>query len=149
MLSKSCVYALRSIVFIAYQASPDSKLGIKMIAEELDLPTPYLGKILQQLAKHKVIQSVKGPNGGFYLSEDNKKVPLLKIIEVVDGLSFFTNCGLGLKSCSDDHPCPLHDDFKVYRDGLLGLFNSKKVSDLVVSVKDGESFIKNLPVKEV
>lgn len=148
MLSKSCVYALRSIIFIACRASSDSKLGIKAIAEELDLPTPYLGKILQQLTKHKIIQSVKGPNGGFYLSEDNKKVALIKIIEVIDGLSFFNSCGLGLKECSNEHPCPLHDDFKIYRDGLWDLFNSKKISDLVISVKDGESFIKNLPVKE-
>ncbi len=128
MLSKSCIYALRSLVYIGQNATQQHKLGIKEIAEELDLPSHFLSKILQRLVKHKVVQSVKGPHGGFYLNEKSKETTLLTIIEVIDGLAFFTNCGLGLKECSETHPCPLHDDFKVYRDGLYLLFNNKKIT---------------------
>ena len=147
MLSKSCIYALRSIVFLAYNASIDSKIGIKKIAEELDLPSHYTGKILQQLTKNKIIQSVKGPNGGFYLNEESQEIKLIKVIEVIDGLDFFTNCGLGLKECSEDHPCPLHYDFKIYRDGLWDLFNSKSILNLVSKIEDGNAFIKNFAKK--
>ena len=147
MLSKSCIYALRSIVFLAYNASFDSKIGIKKIAEELDLPTHYTGKILQQLTKNKIIQSVKGPNGGFYLNEKSQEIKLIEVIEVIDGLEFFTNCGLGLKECSEEHPCPLHYDFKIYRDGLWNLFSSKSILDLVSKIEDGDAFIKNFEKK--
>jgi len=147
MLSKSCVYALRSIVFLAHNAALSSKIGIKEIAKELDLPTPYLGKILQQLSKNNIIQSVKGPNGGFYLDENSKQITIIKIIETMDGLEFFTSCGLGLNQCSDSHPCPLHDDFKIYRDGLWNLFNSKSIEDLVSKIEEGDAFIKNLNKK--
>tara|TARA_R110001592_G_scaffold150576_5_gene376619 strand:- start:4889 stop:5332 length:444 start_codon:yes stop_codon:yes gene_type:complete len=144
MLSKSCVYSLRSIIFIAHNATKEVKLGIKEIAKELDLPEPYLGKILQQLTKHKIIQSVKGPHGGFYLDEDSQKTKILKVIEVVDGLDFFHSCGLGLKECSEEHPCPLHDDFKIYRDGLFTLFTSTSIADLVHKLDNGNAFIRNL-----
>jgi len=144
MFSKSCIYALRSIVLIAHNATIDSKMSIKEIAQELELPTHYLGKILQQLSKHNIIQSIKGPNGGFYLNEESKEVKLIRIIEIIDGLEFFTSCGLGLKECSDTHPCPLHDDFKIYRDGLWELFNAKSILDLVSKIEDGDAFIKNL-----
>ncbi len=144
MLSKSCIYALRSIVFLAHNASVNDKIGIKEIAKELDLPVHYTGKILQILTKSKIIQSVKGPNGGFYLNEESQKTKLIHIIEVVDGLDFFTSCGLGLKECSDNHPCPLHDDFKIYRDGLWKLFNSKSILDLVSKIEEGNAFIRNL-----
>ena len=144
MLSKSCIYALRSIVFIAHNASSEAKLGIKEIAQELELPTPYLGKILQQLTKNKIIQSVKGPNGGFYLDEESQQIKLIMVIKVMDGLEFFNNCGLGLRECSENHPCPLHDDFKIYRDGLLNMFSSKSISDLVSKIEGGNAFIKNL-----
>ena len=144
MLSKSCIYALRSIVFIAHNATIDSKIGIKEIADKLELPTHYLGKILQQLSKHKIIQSIKGPNGGFYLSRESQEVKIIEIIEVIDGLDFFTNCGLGLKQCSEDHPCPLHDEFKVYRDGLWDLFNAKSIKELVSKIEGGNAFIRNL-----
>ena len=148
MLSKSCEYALRSIVFIAHKASEQNKIGIPEIAKELDLPSPYLGKILQQLTKNKIIQSTKGPNGGFYINEEAKTVKIIKVIEVVDGLEFFTRCGLGLNQCSDEHPCPLHDDFKIYRDGLWELFNKKSISDLVSKLENGDSFIQNILKKE-
>ncbi len=148
MLSKSCIYALRSIVFIAHNASIEAKIGIKEIAEELDLPTHYLGKILQQLSKNNIIQSIKGPNGGFYLNDKSKEVKLITIIDIIDGLDFFNSCGLGLKQCSEDHPCPLHDDFKIYRDGLWELFNTKSILNLVSKIEDGDAFIRNLSSEE-
>jgi len=144
MLSKSCIYALRSIIFIAHNATIESKIGIKEIAKELDLPTHYLGKILQQLSKNEIIQSIKGPNGGFYLDDNSKEVKLITIIEIIDGLDFFNSCGLGLKECSEEHPCPLHFDFKIYRDGLWKLFNSTSILDLASKIKDGDAFIRNL-----
>lgn len=144
MLSKSCIYALRSIVFLAHNASVDAKIGIKEIAKELELPSHYLGKILQQLSKNGVIQSIKGPHGGFYLNEASQNLKIIKIIEIVDGLDFFTRCGLGLKQCSEDHPCPMHDEFKIYRDGLWELFSAKSILDLVSKIEDGNAFIKNL-----
>jgi hypothetical protein len=52
---------------------------------------------------------------------------------------------LGLKECSETHPCPLHNDFKVFRDGLYHLFLKKTIADLVIKIEDGNAFISNLP----
>ena len=144
MLSKSCTYALRAVVYIGQHATTKHKCGIKDIAEELNLPFHFLSKVLQKLVKHDIIQSTKGPNGGFYLNEKSKENSLLKIIEIIDGLSIFTNCCLGLKECSETHSCPIHDDFKVYRDGLYFMFSEKRVADLISKIEDGNSFIKNI-----
>jgi len=144
MLSKACVYSLRAVIFVAKNTNKGTKLGVKEIAERLELPAPYLGKILQQLAKHKIIQSVKGPRGGFYIDDDAQQIKVIKIIEIIDDLSFFNKCGLGLKACSEKHPCPLHKDFKAYRDGLFKLFSDKSIADLVAKIEDGEAFIRNL-----
>lgn len=144
MLSKSCIYALRSILFIAHNAKIDSKVGIKEIAKALDLPVHYLGKILQQLSKDGIIQSIKGPHGGFYLNEESQEIKIIRVIKVMDGLDFFDQCGLGLKQCSDDHPCPIHNEFKVCRDGLWTLFSSKSILDLVSKIEEGNAFIRNL-----
>ena len=129
---------------MAQNASVESKIGIKLIAEELDLPTPYLGKILQKLTGNSILQGVKGPNGGFYLNEECKDTKLIRIIEVIDGLSFFSNCGLGMHECSDEFPCPLHNELKVYRDGLLRLYSTRSVRDLVESLDNGKAFIRNM-----
>jgi Rrf2 family protein len=144
MLSKTCVYSLRAIIFIAHNASENSKLGIKEISEEVDIPIHYLGKILQRLRKNNILQSVKGPHGGFYLEEKAKEIRLIKIIEITDGLSMFENCALGLKNCSDEHPCPLHDSFAAQRKALYQLYSSKTISDLVKTIESGNAFIRNL-----
>jgi Rrf2 family protein len=133
MLSNSCRYGIRAVVYIAAQKK-NGNIGIKIISEALNLPTPYLAKILQQLARQKVLRSVKGPNGGFSMLKDPRKVTILSIIEIIDGNDFFTNCIFHNNTCSyidtKKIPCPVHDDFGKLREGLVGMFKNKTVYDL-------------------
>ncbi len=145
MFSKTCIYSIRSILYVArYYCDINNKVGIKEIASELELPTPYLGKILQNLTKNNLIASAKGPKGGFYFTKELLETPIIKIVEHTDGLKMFQSCGLGLKECSDDHPCPLHFDIKPYRDNLAMTLSRKKVKDLITDMELGNSFVKNL-----
>ncbi|MDB5261293.1 MAG: BadM/Rrf2 family transcriptional regulator [Adhaeribacter sp.] len=143
MLTKTSEYALRSIVYVAMQAAEDKKVGIKEIAKELELPLHFIGKILQDLVRKGIIASVKGPNGGFYLSRSAADISIMEVVRVIDGVDFFKRCGLGLKNCSDTHPCPLHQEFKKYRDGLAELFSTKTIQNLVLNIQSGKSFIRN------
>ncbi|RYG42622.1 MAG: transcriptional regulator, partial [Chitinophagaceae bacterium] len=61
------------------------------------------------------VQSVKGPNGGFFLNEKSKKYTVADVVKAIDGDKLFTGCGMGLKNCSEKKPCPLHDRFKATR----------------------------------
>lgn len=135
MISKKCKYALRAILQLAVETSPQNKKSLKSLAEELKMPSPFLGKILQELVPKNIISSAKGPNGGFFLTEANKQTPLITIVEAIDGLAFFETCGLGLSACSDDHPCPIHDDFKKSRNHLKNVFSSKSVQQLAEEIK--------------
>ncbi|KAA5539965.1 RrF2 family transcriptional regulator [Adhaeribacter rhizoryzae] len=143
MLTKTSEYALRSIVYVAMQAAEGKKIGIKEIAKELELPLHFIGKILQDLVRKSIISSVKGPNGGFYLSRTASEITIMDVVRVIDGVEAFKKCGLGLKQCSDSHPCPLHNDFKKYRDGLAALFSTKTIQDLVQDVQNGQAYIRN------
>ena len=139
MISKKCKYALRAVLHLAVESSITDKVGLRSLADELKIPAPYLGKILQELVSKHIISSTKGPNGGFYLTKKNQGAPLLRIVEAVDGLGFFTNCGLGIEECSDHHPCPIHNDFKVIRDHFKKVFTNKTIQDLA-----GEITLHNL-----
>ncbi|GEO05048.1 hypothetical protein AAE02nite_27120 [Adhaeribacter aerolatus] len=145
MLTKTSEYALRSIVYVAMQAAEGKKIGIKEIAKELELPLHFIGKILQDLVRKGIIASIKGPNGGFYLSRPASEITIMEVVRVIDGVEAFKRCGLGLKHCSDTHPCPLHHDFKKYRDGLATLFSTKTIRDLVQDIQNGHAFIRNRP----
>jgi Rrf2 family protein len=143
MLTKTSEYALRSLIYIAMQAGGERKTGIKEIAHELELPMHFIGKILQDLVRKGLIASTKGPHGGFYLNHPAESITIMDVVREIDGLEIFKRCGLGLKQCSDSHPCPLHNDFSIFRDGIAKVFTRKTIQNLVLDIQEGRAFIIN------
>lgn len=135
MLSNSCRYGIRAVIYLASQPLSNGKTGIKKISSDLDLPTPFLAKILQQLAKQKILSSSKGPHGGFSLLKDPKKISVLDIVNSIDGNDIFTNCIMHNGSCEsvgkDKKTCPLHEDYAKTREDLINLFSNKTIYELV------------------
>jgi len=133
MLSNTCQYAVRAVIYLAINAK-DKKIGIKQISRDLDIPSPFLGKILQTLAKHKLLFSTKGPHGGFALGKNADVITIFDIVEVIDGLDIFNNCLFGLSVCKNDETlrniCPIHPASGPIREELLGLFKKQRIKDL-------------------
>ena len=144
MLSLTCKTAIKAVIYLSCKSNEGEKAGIKEIAEKIDASEHTVGKTLQSLAKQGIINSLKGPTGGFFLNEAQQNQPVYTIIETVDGKSVFKTCGLGLGKCSDKHPCPIHNDYKVAKDIIEKLFREKRVKDLCASVNSGEAHLKSL-----
>ena len=100
-----------------------------------------VGKMLQTLVKDDIINSAKGPTGGFYISAKQKQQPLLKVVHAIDGASIFDECGLGLSKCSATHPCPIHNDYKKVRDGFKEMCQQNTIADLCETVNDGLAYL--------
>ena len=141
MFSKSTEYAIRALVYLAVNSSPKQRYGVKKIAEDLDFPEHYLGKVLQQLARNNIISSVKGPNGGFCVDNDAMEISLLKIIESIDGLAFFSTCGLGLHECNDEKPCPIHKDYQIFRGEFYKMLSEKTIKNIKEDIDLGIAFM--------
>ncbi|MGO3183215.1 MAG: RrF2 family transcriptional regulator [Aequorivita sp.] len=143
MISKSCKYAIRATVFIASKAREKIKVSVKEIAEEIEAPEAFTGKILQILNKNKIVTSLKGPYGGFYSNEDQLDLPILDVVKAIDGLGVFTNCVFGLHKCSDDHPCPMHFEYSKTRDQMHASFKNTTIRSLADNLSKGIAFLKN------
>jgi Rrf2 family protein len=145
MLSNSCKYGIRAVIYIASQKKNNGKTGIKQISKDLNLPTPFTAKILQQLAKQKILISLKGPHGGFSLMKDPKKITLLDIIKTIDGDDIITNCIIHNSTCkyADKHKdlCALHDDYSAIRTNLIDFLSNRTIFDLVKRVNNSERVI--------
>lgn len=126
------------MTYIASKPKGSGNVGLREIADALSLPTPFLAKILQLLAKQKILGSTKGPHGGFTLQRDAKQISLFDIVKAIDGDELFTNCVMHNNSCkcSDNEkaPCLLHDEYTRIRVNLTRLFTSKTVANVVRSV---------------
>jgi Rrf2 family protein len=141
MISKSSGYAIRAITYLVVKIDEDRKIGIQEIAENLGAPQHFLAKILQELARRKVIGSTKGPHGGFYALSDSLDISVLRIVEIIDGLEILNRCQLGIEECSNDNPCPLHFDFVKYRSGLIKTMKERTIGELGADVSSGSSFL--------
>ena len=144
MLSNTCKYAIRSVIYLALTGG-EKKIGIKKISKELNIPTPFLGKILQTLAKNKMLLSTKGPNGGFSLAKPASEISLLSIIEIIDGLDLFKECLIGLRSCSatahDDVQCPIHHKYWPISKQIYDLFNTETIENFADEIKASDGKI--------
>ncbi len=145
MLSNACQYAIRSILYLSIYSNETKKIGVKVIADELETPQPFLAKLLQQLAKKNLVSSIKGPHGGFYLTKKNNENSLWDIVTCIDGTDKFDNCFLGLAACDDKNPCPVHFIVVPFKQKLLNDFRDKTIAQFtkeitlsgrVISLKD-------------
>lgn len=148
MISKSCQYALRAVVFLASEAGDNIKLNVKQIAKEIDAPEAFTAKILQVLNRHNIITSLKGPYGGFFIEEHQLDAPILNIVQAIDGLQVFTSCGLGLKQCSAKHPCPFHNEYEVLRNKMRETFEKTTIKKLAKKIDSGAYFLAGALRKE-
>ncbi|HUJ23697.1 MAG TPA: Rrf2 family transcriptional regulator [Bryobacteraceae bacterium] len=138
--SRSSEYAIRAFVHLAQV--PDGKFAmVKQIAAEEDIPTHFLAKILQQLARKGLLRSSKGPTGGFSLRVPADEVRLLDIVEALDGLTEYEKCASGLSECSDDMPCPLHDSWKALRSRIMDYLGRNTIADLAKALEQKRRMI--------
>lgn len=142
MISKTCGYGIRGVVLLAVKSDENRNIGIHEIAEELDVPQHFMGKIMQDLVRKGIIYSIKGPNGGFYVKAETLDMPLIKIVEAIDGLGVLKKCYMGREECSEENPCPLHHEFAGCRNEIFKTFREKTVGDLMEDVSEGVAFLK-------
>lgn len=146
MLSNTCKYALRALIYLGKYSADGTKIGIKKISADLTIPTPFLGKILQNLVKQKILLSTKGPNGGFCLGKKANEISLFEIVRIVDGEDFFKNCLIGLQPCSkhseNEKPCPVHTRFGPIRAQLLQFYQETTIEGILGDMTGFEDIIR-------
>lgn len=141
MLSLTCKTAIKAVIYLASKFESGEKAGIKEISEFINASEHTVGKMLQTLVKGNVINSAKGPKGGFYITAKQKNQAVISIVDAIDGKKIFEECGLGLSKCSSTHPCPIHNEYKIIRDRFKDICLNNKVSDLYNTVNVGLAYL--------
>lgn len=140
MLTNSSKYALKAVLFLTMYSDENHKLQVKDICEKIDIPKAYSGKLLQTLAKRNIISSSRGPKGGFYIDEGNRKQSIMSVIDTIDGRKKMESCIIGLENCNDENPCPLHNLFASSRSKMIEIFEETTLDDLAGSLNTKKLF---------
>jgi len=142
MLSHTSKYAIRALIYLELYSNKEKKVGIKEISQKLDIPSPFLGKILQTLVKHNFLNSVKGPNGGFYLNRPAIDLTLMEVIEVIDGTDSFEECVIRNEACDHNNPCSMHGKMAPLWKEMRSVFVTETIADLVSEFKEDRDRIR-------
>ncbi|HEV8672491.1 MAG TPA: Rrf2 family transcriptional regulator [Methylomirabilota bacterium] len=105
--TKKADYGLMAVHYIAFHQH-DGVANAKRIAEDLGIPGELLAKILQRLAKRKLIRSLNGPKGGYILAREPRKIMVGEVLRAIEG-------PLGIVHCYQDLGCPQLDRCNIRR----------------------------------
>jgi Rrf2 family protein len=116
-LTRAGEYAVRCVLYLSARQG-SQVTGRREVAEAMDIPYQFLGKIAQDLARAGIITIRQGAQGGYRLAEPPKNISLLQVVEAVDGEIFLNDCLIRPDSCDRRPICPVHSAWGRARDKL-------------------------------
>ncbi len=140
MLSNSSKYAIKGVLYLALNSNENHKIMVRDMHGIVNVPESYLAKLLQELSRHDVISSARGPKGGFYLSDNDRKRTLMDVVKVIDGEKRVTSCVLGLRNCDVDNPCVLHKLVGSNKTNFINVLERTTLQDLIDGKREIEEF---------
>jgi Rrf2 family transcriptional regulator, iron-sulfur cluster assembly transcription factor len=130
LFSHPSSYAIRALTYLAMQ--PPGKLtGTKEISAHEGIPSSFLGKVLIQLRRGRLVRSYKGIGGGYELALPPDRINLLMVVQCTGGEDIFKTCILEDRECSPQHHCALHESWISTRDQLKQIMERNTLVELV------------------
>lgn len=126
--SKTSEYALRAVVYLADHEGQSQTT--QQIAEATKVPSNYLSKTLQGLARAGLVQAQRGLGGGFALARPAASMTVLDVVNAVDPVQRIHTCPLNLSS-HGTNLCPLHRKLDDALASVEKAFGSTVIADLL------------------
>ena len=109
-LSKLADYGTVMLSFMARQ--PERTYSASELADEVGIGMPTASKVLKQLARGSLVQSLRGTHGGYLLARRPEAIALTEVIEALDGPISVTECGIGTGVCRSETSCRLRGNWR-------------------------------------
>jgi Rrf2 family protein len=128
-LTKRADYGLMAIHYIASQ-SDEGAVSAKRIAEEFNIPAELLAKILQRLAKNRLIQSHNGPKGGYLLSRPPGEITVGAVVRALEGPVRIVSCLTDNEDCAQISRCTLRRPVERIQASIIHLLDTMTLAEI-------------------
>lgn len=127
-LSKTSEYALR---VLSYMVNSDKQVfSAKFLVNTLAVPDKYLRRLMTDLSKKELVQSIQGREGGYILAKKSSNIYISQIIDAVEGLDKYDGCIMGFSTCGDENPCSLHKNYAPIKEQLHHFLSTTTLAEL-------------------
>jgi len=130
LLSNSSQYAIRILTYIADQKD-SSLINATKLAKTLDIPYKFLTKIMTELVKIDLVESIRGREGGFKLKKKSSNIMIRDILDLFNDSIEDEQCVLGIGFCNGLKKCALHDQWMEPKLLLEKMFRESSLEDIV------------------
>ncbi len=128
-LYKTSEHALRVLIYMA--SNGDETVSVGYLHRELNIPYKYLGRLMPRLVEAGILSSSKGKRGGYRFAKSPDTIYLNEVIDVVEGWENYDRCILGFEKCSDENPCPIHEQWAPIKKQMLEMFETNTLQDVI------------------
>ncbi len=129
LYGKPTEYAIRALTYLAARPEQDI-VSVQEIAQEEEISSHHLSKVMNQLARGKMVHPLRGPGGGYRLIRRADQITLWEVMGCLGARDVFEECAIGWANCSDADPCPLHERWSSLRQEIQTYLETVKISEL-------------------
>ncbi len=133
-LSKKADYALMAMAHLALKPGSASA---REIAEEYEIPTELMAKVLQRLARQGLLTSQQGARGGYTLARTATGISVADVIQAIDGPLSVTACSTHGDRCGQFAKCNVRNPLWRISDIIVSALSQTMVSELAHEVSPG------------
>ena len=127
-LSNTSQYAIRILAYMADKKY--SQLNATQLAEILYIPYKFLTKIMTDLVKVDLVESIRGREGGYKLKKKTSDIMVGDILDVFNDSIKDEQCVLGIGFCNGMCKCALHDQWMEPKLLLQKMFRESSLEDI-------------------
>jgi len=131
-LSKKADYAL---IAMAHLALKPGSASAREIAENYEIPTELMAKVLQRLARRNLLTSQQGARGGYTLARAATGISVADVIQAIDGPVAVTACSSHADRCGQFAKCNVRDPLWRISDIIVAALARTSVSELAGDVR--------------
>lgn len=128
--TKKADYALLALSFLATEGM-GRLVGPREVAQRYDIPAELLAKVMQTLAKHRLVASVPGPTGGYRLALQPHEISVAAVVEAVDGPLAITQCWDDFGECAQSRNCHLRGPLARIQEEMASLLRETSLVELM------------------
>lgn len=127
--NKTTEYAFRVFAFMAMDGAKLYRAD--EIYKHLKIPLRYLKRLLTELSKTGLMESIQGNRGGYKLSKNSSEITLLDIVNATETHEEKNLCFFGFKECQLSKKCHMHDNWINIIQGIEKLLKTTTLTDLI------------------
>ena len=122
-------FAVTAMLDLALHGT-DAPVALAGISERQKISLSYLEQLFGKLRRRELVESVRGPGGGYHLARDASRVTVADIIRAVEEPIDSTQCG-GRENCHDSGRCMTHDLWEELNTTVYGFLAGVSLAQLV------------------